>query len=121
MNFIPRLLKSSTLNGVGRAFHRVFEVREGGIMLMSADESKIKVTILSFPSLPLIKYFAPFLSDATQTVGIAAPATGSDAGDARARRRLSMKESGRMELIFTTGRASSDGSEGTSDEDTMKH
>ena len=91
------------------------------MMLMSAAESMIKVTVFSFSSLPLIKYFVPFLSDATQTFGIAAPVTGSDAGDARARRRLSTEESGRLETIFTTGRASSDGSEGRSDEETLKH
>ena len=91
------------------------------MMLMSAAESMMKVTVFSFSSLPLIKYFVPFLSDATQTVGIAAPATGSDAGDARARRRLSTEESGRLESIFTTGRALSDGFGGRSDEETLKH
>ena len=91
------------------------------MMLVSAAELMIKVTVFSFSSLPLIKYFVPFLSDATQTVGITAPATGSDAEDARARRRLLTEESGRLVFESTTGQASSNESEGISDEDTMKH
>ena len=98
MNLISRLtlnstrvalfpLKSLTLNGAWRSIQCSLEVRDGGIREISAAELMMKVTISSFLSLPLRKYFVPLFSDAMQTVGTTSSATGSDADDASARRR----------------------------------